>query len=131
MHPQDAVRHMVKRASPHALHVSVKQLRHPPEHLIRRLIGKRKQQHAVGRDTVLDQPGDAIHERPCFPRTCAGEHQAVAVPMLHGVQLFGIQLVCVRNAQGSARVRRTLQPVLLHTVIHKWYYEVNSIIPYF
>ena len=62
-------------------------------HLLRRLVGEGDGRDFLGRQPGLQQAANLVRDHPRLARPRAGQHQARAVQMVHGLQLGRIEAV--------------------------------------
>ncbi len=92
------------------------QRRRPPQHLLGRLPRERQQQDAPRRHAGLDQPRDAVHQRPRLAAAGAGDDEHRAVERGRRVVLRFVQLARIVDLVSTrrARLRRLAQRVGFH-----------------
>ena len=79
-----------------------------------------QQQNVRGIHTGIDQIGDAMHKRPRFAATGAGDHQRRAICRRHGRILLRVQLLGIvqRELSDEVLIRSPFQDVGLTISIH-------------
>jgi hypothetical protein len=89
------VREGVERAARDLLAARADERRRAPEHLLRGLAREREEQDVPGIHPRLDEPGDAVHERPRLPAARAGDDEDGPVERRRGLELRRVQLARV------------------------------------
>jgi hypothetical protein len=97
---QKAIPDRMKGAAPDAARVDGDEILDATQHFARRFVRECEQEDVRGVDSVFDEPGDAISERPRFAAPGAGDDEHRAVPRHHDFELLLIELVLVADAVG-------------------------------
>jgi len=92
---QDTDTNGVKGAAPKIHDTAAEQVSDPFHHFAGRLVGEGQQEDAVGRDSVLDEPGDAIRQRARLACARTGKDQAGPRLCGDGLILLGVELLRV------------------------------------
>ncbi len=111
MPPQHPVADGVKRPAPKPARIHRQQIRHPIEHLPRRLVREGQEQNVPRVHPILEQVSHAISQRPRLPRPRARDHQERPRRSRHRRMLLRIQLRRIINPNPRRR-RSALENIL-------------------
>ena len=90
-------------AAPKIYHTAAQQVPDPFHHFAGRLVGEGQEENAVGGDSVLDEPGDAVGQGARLAGTRTGEDQAGSRGCSDRLILLGIEFLRVVDPQVGRR----------------------------